>query len=278
MSMVLAAGSSLANATEGQAESYIADALSVMRGNQQITFQIAGTELIGNKTRYFSTNVFFQPELTGPAKLEIDEYEIKGEQTEYVNRVVGDGKSLWTYDMRRAKYSSVTYGFDTETRPKDVPNTTTAVLNLVYAKSSGATSYAVRLLREIFAGDSTRYQAWAPGCVAVEAPFAPAPGISDLLVAGRTYNSRLDSNNVVIQRSIVYGPLTYQPTRFVAFRVDYDPASGSPSLGLINFAERNTTRVVDWALIVSPGIQAAPAGLFRPYTLEALAGWINIRG
>ena len=255
-------------------EEAIWQAYQNLAADSSFELSVNGTETIGKVTTPFNSVLYFttatNPEtgLTTSAKLELDDYDGNGN---LLRRYVGDGQTLWYYDLSARRYSASFYSFYGTTPPATYPGSDAPrMLAQLYPESTGPTTYVARLLREVNPGSNLltpTYSSWAPG----ETPMVPlsSPATPDPLVPSRSYES------VGADEYVVYGPGSANPKRSVAFELhDLNGGTGIPNWTLNNvyFADQKPNRFEQWTLNVTTG-STLPTWAFVPFTAAQTTGW-----
>ena len=146
------------------AEQPIQQGFTTLRGHAGLTLTLDGTQKIGTDpaTTFKTVTYWFQDVESGRpmAKVEMLGY-VNGSATFLL---VGDGVTLWAYDMVRNEYSTSRYGAFNGAQPADYVN---ALLNTMRSMIKGQAAYPVRLLSETYAGENARYTTWVPGTAIV---------------------------------------------------------------------------------------------------------------
>lgn len=183
-------------------EQPIQDGFALLRTHPGLQVTLDGTQQIGADpaTTLRTVTYWFQDVEGGRpmAKVEMLGY-VNGVQT-FV--MVGDGITLWAYDLTRNEYSASRYGEFNGNQPADYVN---ALLNTMRSMIKGQAAYPVRLLSETYAGENARYTTWLPGTAIVDTgtsiryamgnplrrqldfTYNPGPGISKITYFDEVY-------------------------------------------------------------------------------------------
>ncbi|HVL40501.1 MAG TPA: hypothetical protein VM328_14010 [Fimbriimonadaceae bacterium] len=219
-------------------ENRVRDTFINLRGSSTLWLRIEGSETTGNSTTAVTTDVFWSNPLTSPPSLELLDYR----GATLVNRTVGDSTVLWNYDPRRNQYSTARYGTYAGAAPVSATNN---LLQSLAAVQPGPPSYAARLLREVYGGDSAYYRHWVTG----NAPF--------VVENGQIYDDPITGRRFVSSANLDYAFFTQgNPVRrSVAFERWRD-SNGIWRLSAVYVAEREDLRgrlrVLDLRMSVHP--------------------------
>lgn len=140
-------------------EQPIQQGFETLRAHPGLQITLDGTQQIGNDQTTFRTVTYWYQDVENGRPM------AKVEMIGYVNSnatfiMVGDGVTLYTYDMVRNEYASSRYGTYSGNQPQDYVN---ALLESMRSIIKGQTAYPVRLLLEVYAGEAARYTTWLPG-------------------------------------------------------------------------------------------------------------------
>lgn len=191
-------------------------------------------------------------------------------------RIVGDGTTLYRYDLGRREVSTTTYGFYGDREPagysgSDAPK----LFSQLRAVTPGVANYGSRLLAEIDPAGidyAARYGDWMPGRSRlffdeVPAPIRTSTGVlqADTVtdpITGRVHVRGDD-------QYVFFGMDRSDTDRTVAFHMidsDGDPGNGTEvwQVQTVNVAIRAANRLLD--LTITPTASTIPAGAFQPYS------------
>jgi hypothetical protein len=199
---------------------------------------------------------------------EVDQIEmLQYTNSTLVSRVVGDGDTLWTYDLAHKTYSAIRYGGYGATRPASYR------LALLYAVDLAATreaAYVAHFLRDVYHTDGSgnlvpEYRSWMPS-VTTPTDLPQGPQV-DPVNPNVTYDGTPTTDFVLYNGS---------PNRTIAFQLQDDPPNANRALATITFDDVSTVgsqkAYTSWVL--TPYTQAlfAPAN-FQPYTAAQIQYW-----
>jgi hypothetical protein len=247
-------------------EQRIYNAYVRLRANDTLFVQVTGYEAIGSHQKGFNNSLYWSHEAAPTStKTELQEF-IDGVQ---IRRVVGDGNSLWSYDLKRKEYAASIYGNYTDTPGQNYERT---LLGLLNGTARGTSSYIARLVREVYQpGDTAGYRSWAPGYV----PTQLTTVTNDPIVSTRVYAP--SSSNVYI----AYGTDQATTNRSLVFELTYNSIDDDYDLTHVFYAERSgqgpTARLTDWTMDVVPSPTTDPEN-FVPYPAETMSTWRPVVG
>ncbi|QOJ10843.1 MAG: hypothetical protein HRU74_01800 [Chthonomonadaceae bacterium] len=187
----------------------------------------------------------------------------KAELQEFLNgnlrvRTVGDGVTLWHYDLARFAYNATTYGTFSGSPP---PTYLTNLIKGMGTHAEGQTTHLVRLIRETYDGGFAQFKPWIVG------------GASSLLTGGQSMddpvlgNQRTYVSSAAVEYAVFW---TGQPAnRSLAFEIISDPKFGGKIVNAVYYASvsavGNQSRLVEWTMMVRPDvIPAASNFVFVP--------------
>lgn len=250
-------------------QAIILSAYDTMRGEEAVTFMLAGTEQRVGQVRAFSLIGYFAPSIDprtnqpGPPKLEMFEMEGSGRDAVMLRRWVGTGDTFWSYDFRKRQYTAASY----EAVVNGAAPISKLVANLTQS-TSGPSAYVARLLTEVYGYSQPRFLNWAPGQSSQLTLIGER--IQDPIVGTRSYTGS------DVRSYFLMGMNDATPRRSVAFQLDPSPTGQFWTLNTIFFAERTAQRVIDWFMTITPGANELPEGAFEPYLATELAGWVPV--
>ncbi len=187
----------------------------------------------------------------------------KLESTEYANQVlrsrtVGDGTTLWAYDVLRNEYNATRYGsINSPTQPADYFQ---VLLQGYGSHSKGPGSFPARLLREVYGGGFAQFKSWliSPNEQIVGNGQIAADPVA---ATGRTYVGTPDTRFVIFW---VGAPAT----RSAVFEIYRDPNNPIDTLVRIYYADLSSVgtnaRLVEWQMSIQPTTPAANNFIFIP--------------
>ena len=185
-----------------------------------------------------------------------------------VKRVVGDGNTLWSYDLSVHQYSATPYG---GTPGYARPDTYLGdLLNDVNWAASGSDAYLTKLLRQVFSSSTPTYTSWMPGVTSVM--LQQDYPVYDPVNSAVTYFPTPTDNFYVYNNA---------PKRSIAFEVaagltsnqNSQPVSGLQNIyfNQVEVIARNE-RLTQWTITPYLGLTFS-ADIFKPYTGKQIQGW-----
>ncbi|AIE87012.1 hypothetical protein OP10G_3644 [Fimbriimonas ginsengisoli Gsoil 348] len=270
--LALAAGTSAQTTpaqTAGQAaELRIQGVFDKLRMNDGLHFSITGTERVDKVSTPINSDLYYQTstDSTGRVVIKsnlIDSISPNGVPV-YTSETIADGKLVWAYDRIQHTYSVVPYDVQNSQDPS--LQSPTYARDLLYsmnqsASASGRSSYATRLLRELYADPSgAKYRSWMPG----RTPYETS-----------TYHDPFNNLDITAPNS-VYEVYDTDPRRAIAFEIYTDPNTNEDSLSRIYFTERaqfgTKVKVTSWSLAPT-ATNDFSAARFAPYNRDEIRGW-----
>lgn len=275
-------------------ETAIQVALGQLNSQQTLFLQLQGSVTFHGNTTPIVTNLSFNSFLGGPSGTYLTD---QVEMETWVNgvlqkRLVGDGKTFWSYDLKNHVYSATLYGgTNSAARPT---NYVTDLLNNINWAATGNDAYLTKLLRQIYnpidaSSSSTttnpnltdpnynpqliRYTSWMPGIASQD--LLPPNAVTDPI------NSQLQYSPTPADSFYLYNG---SPKRTIAFEVLQGTAGAGGTvppvtLQTIYFNQLDTIahfqRLTSWQIKPYTGITFA-ASLFQPYTALQTQGWHSI--
>lgn len=194
------AATSLAQLT-ATAEQRVQEVFANLRGSSTLWLRTDATQTIGQNTSVFASDLFYAQRIGALPTIELLDYR----GSNLAHRVVADSVVLWAYDPRRNEYSTARYGVYSGNPPA------TALGNLLQSVGSMVTSpssYAARLLREVYGGEAAMYRHWVTGNTPVTVDTVNPVYIDP--IAGRTFTAGPDLEYVVftqgnpVRRSAIF--------------------------------------------------------------------------
>jgi hypothetical protein len=140
-------------------EEPIQHGFETFRSHPGIKLTLDGVQQIGDTSTPLRTITYWYQDVENGrpmAKLEMQGF-VAGVQT---YEIVGDGVTLWAYDLTRSEYSASRYGNYNGNQPAGYVN---SLLGSLRSMIKGYAAYPVRLLSESYGGENARYTTWAPG-------------------------------------------------------------------------------------------------------------------
>ena len=267
-------------------ETTIQAALQQLSSQQTLFLQLQGSILYHGNSVPLITNLSWNSFLGGATGTYLTD---QVEMETWVNgvltkRLVGNGTTLWSYDLKNRVYSATNYGGSGTTRPGTY---VTDLLNDLNWAATSNDAYLTRLLRQIYNPVSTTsnvddpsynpsgitYASWMPGVPSVQLP-ATNPTTDPI------------NNQVVYSPSAADNFFLYNgsPRRSITFEVlNGTPAVGTTvipeTLETVYFNQLDTVnhfqRLTSWQIKPYTGFTFATT-LFQPYTPIQIQGWHTV--
>ena len=264
-------------------EAMVREAYENQRQNSDLVLEMRGTDTRAGSTAtihavlYWRLSADPRTNQSSRAQVELDVSDVNAKGEDVLRmRIVGDGTSLYRYDVARREVSTSLYGFYGTTPPagyagSDAPK----LLAQLRSATPGLSAYLVRLLEEMNpagSGYADRYADWMPGRRKMtfdEVPMPPRRTTGNSLfdtvtdpITGRAFMRNADEWMFVGMDSL-------GTDRTVAFRMVDENAHAEGTyprwvVGSLNVAQRAPNRVVDLTLVPNSG--TAPAWAYSPYT------------
>jgi hypothetical protein len=246
-------------------EQRIVTGLAKLRDEQQLYLFIEGSETINGVTNRYKTHLYWQTDAaTGKPTTKFQLLQVHDNAPGgplLVQRIVGNGETVWNYDHRAKEYSATQYGGYGAARPQ---NYAKDLLQSVNSSAKGQAVWATKLLREIHADSNVSYKSWMPGVQPYELWDGPTPD--------PVWNERVYMGTPAIDYVMYDG----SPRRTIVFELQDDPPSDDYRLSAIYFTERSkvgrSDRLVEWKMTPFKGI-AFDEKNFAPYTYNETRGW-----
>ena len=242
-------------------ESRIYDAFVRLRANDSLYLQMTGSTAYGNSASPFQNTLLWEQKTLPMQSSKVQLSEYSGSTLQ--RRIVGDGNTLWSYDLNRKEFSATIYGNFSETQGQNYNRDLLGQLN---SAGRGQSAYLIRLVREAYqpSGDST-YRRWAPGyeptllTVPTKDPITQHPYTP---ILGRDY--------------IAYGTTNLNTKRSLVFELSQDPNTLEWDLLNIYYADKSgSNSAPKWTywvmqIVSNPTIAA---GTFSTYPAASVANW-----
>ena len=258
------------------------DAYQNFRSNDTMKFDMTGTDTFGTLSNPVHVVAYFRlsddPRTDKKTRAEID----LGIFTPTKNgdvltmRIVGDGTTLYRYDMTRREVSTTTYGYYGNREPDNYSGSDAPKLfSQLRAVTPGVANYVARLLGEVNPAGinyAAHYNDWMPGRSRLFFDEVPTPI--------RTPNSVIQAETVTDpitgrvylrggDQYVFFGMDRSDTDRTVAFHMvdsDGDPSNGTEvwEVQTVNVAIRTPNRLLDLTLTPTPA--TIPTGAFQPYS------------
>ena len=290
---------SLAAAQEptGPHERNVWDAYLNLRANDDLRFELRGTDASGSVSTsihavlYWRLSEDARTGLKSKAQVELDVYRLnaKGED-EIVYRIVGDGTTLYRYDMAKLEVAATTYGFyGTQAPERYVGSDAPKLISQLRAAIPGPAAYVARLLSEVNpagADWTSRFTSWDPGTLALDFDEAWNSVADDAKTpsGGMRKNPNIPE---IASDDVLIDPLTEAPyvrgdakslwffyrvaqnapRQTMAVHLRDDAADGEAPYWVLDswrMTKATPGRLLDLALDARP--ETAPAWAFAPYT------------
>ena len=244
-------------------------ALSQLASNQSLFLQLTGYITFKGKSTPIVSNLSWSTSTTGTKAL--DQLEIQESVNgALVRRIVGDGDTLWNYDLVAHQYSATSYGGYGATRPDSY---LADLLNDVNWSATGQTSYLAKLLRQIY-NSSGLYISWMPGVRSINLP-------QNVPVADPVNQNQVYSPTATDWFYLYDG----SPKRTIAFEiVPQTQSNGLPPIDVLKTINLNQVdqvgrllRYTQWQITPYTGVTFS-TNIFLPYTGTQIQGWRPIVG
>ena len=249
-------------------EAVLQNALSQMSQQPSLYLQLNGSITFHNKVTPLITNLAWSNSTVGTTQLlqvDIETY-VNGVETK---RIVGDGNTLWNYDLSLHQYSATSYGGTPGlARPEYYLQNLLSDLN---GAATGNDGYLTKLLRQIYTQPVSNYTSWMPGVTCYQLPQGGYP-VADPVNPDRTYYPSASDDYYLYNAS---------PKRTIVFEIApgvSNNANGQGVSGLENvyFNQLETVtrypRLVQWVITPYTGFTFATT-LFEPYSGQDVKGW-----
>ncbi len=268
-------------------EAMVWDAYQNFRSNDLLKFEMTGTDTVGKVTTPVHVVIYYRlstDSRTGrksKAEVDVDVYTATSSGEVLTMRIVGDGKTLFRYDIPRREMTSTTYGYYGNVEPANyVGSDAPKLFSQLRAQTPGVASYAVRLLVEMNPAGldfSPRYADWLPGRARMFFDEVPVPlrHLADPIeaetvtdpVTGRVYLRGDD-------RYVFYGLDRVDTDRSISFHLydaDGDPENGTElwEVQTMDVGLRSGNRLLALQVVpnmINPLLPDYPAGTFQPYS------------
>ncbi len=256
----------VAQAQQSPSQARIEAGLEKLRGESQLYLYVEGSETIGSVTNRYKTHLYWQvaelPSQRATTKFQLLQvHENAPGGPLLLQRIVGNGDTVWNYDHQAKEYSALQYGGYGSARPAKY---TQNLLQFITSTSTGQAAWATKLLREIHTMGDTTQRSWMPGVQPYELPDGSTP---DPLWSDRVYSGTPTVDHVMYNGS---------PRRSIVFELEEDSDTSAYRLSNLFFTERgrvgNKDRMVEWKLTPFKGI-AFDEKNFAPYTYAETRGW-----
>lgn len=256
-------------------EPVIQDALTKFAFNQSLFLQLNGSITYRGKVTPLVTNLYWNTIRSGSRQtLQVDMESYSNGVL--IKRIVGDGDSLFSYDLLLHQYSATLYGSN---NPTQVRRDTYQVdlLNALNLEANGNDGYLTKLLRQIFTivptaggGLASNFTSWMPGVPTFH--LLQGNPVPDTISPNVTYypSAGLD-----------YYAYNTTPKRTIVFEIASDTTvdeTGRSVNGLVNvyFNQMETInrfgRLIQWVITPYSGF-AFSTSQFVPYSGQDLRGW-----
>jgi len=269
------------------------NAWSQLAQEQQLYLQLAGTVTYHGKQTVLGTDLYWSSTVSGTGATASTTYQVDIESHTngvLTKRIVGDGNTLWSYDMLLHQYSATSYGGTPGlARPTNYLLNLLESLNLLTMSND---AYLTKLLRQIYNPANTTnglytssqvginengytgaiyYSSWMPGVPSYQ--LLQGNQVADPVNPAQVYYPSASADyyayNASPKRTIVF---LFSPGTTVT-------ASGTPpvsGLTTVYFNQAETlsgyTRLVQWTITPQP-VTTFSTSLFLPYTGQQIQGW-----
>ncbi len=124
-------------------------------------YRLQGAITVGSANDTITTDMYWSATVSnGQPLTNVELLEYKNNVLQ--RRLVGDGNTLWIYDISHKTYSAVPYG---SFKPVQPANYNVTLAEYLDAAESGPSSYLGRLARQVYGGYAVTYTSWLPGTV-----------------------------------------------------------------------------------------------------------------
>jgi hypothetical protein len=263
-------------------DSTLKSALSQLQLQPTLYLQLNGSTTYRDKVTPFVTNLYWSNSTVGTTptlQVDIESYV----NNVLVKRIVGDGDTLWSYDLSMHQYSATSYG---GTPGYVRPSTySTDLLNDLNLLASGNDGYLTKLLRQIYTtGTPTvlnptspiaNYTSWMPGVPSSQ--LIQGVPVTDPVNSSVTYYPSASDD---------YYAYNASPKRTIVFEIAPGVTANSSNqmvsgLENIYFNQLETinrnSRLVQWIITPYTGFTFS-TNLFVPYSGRDLQGWRMVVG
>jgi|GEM_PF-7065899 len=269
---VLASACALGQTAPTPAEDAITTAHRQLSTYENLSMILDGTDRVGDVVTRIRVEGYFSGRRDGPApKLNLAFYEMGPTETAWrkTYEIVGDGRSIWTYNGSRREYSAAVYS-----RP-GTPAGNEAARNaaLFGADKSafGPGAYISRLMRELFSGPEARYRNWMPARTPYQLPVAPPT--QDPVVPA---DIRPPYQPTAEEEYYLYDGSPRRSMVMVRRQDSTDPDVPVWYLSSVKFGERSTLRgqprLVEWSMNIQTAADLTNAR-FTAYAPGEIAGY-----
>ncbi len=161
---LLATQASLAQSADPN-EVVLQDALRQLSFQQTLFLQLNGSVTFHGKVTPVVSNLSWSANTAGTTptmQVDLKSY-VNGA---LVKRIVGDGSTLWSYDLKQHQYSATSYGGTPGlARPEGYVSHLLSDLNWA---ATGSDGYLAKLLRQIYNPANLNYESWMPGIPTIQ--------------------------------------------------------------------------------------------------------------
>ncbi len=246
------------SAAQSTAVSLVQAAFQNLRAEPSIWMRMTGTDAINGNGVALIADTFwyttYSPTGQPISKLEMTEFRNGVLST----RIVGDGTTLWAYNVAKNEYAASNYG--AINAPSQPPTYQQALLQGFGSHAKGQIVHPARLLREVYSGGFALYRPWL--IAAQERVVQGTQSFDDpVLGAARRYQA------TPTQTFLVFW--TGSPaTRSLAFGTFLDQNTNTWKLGSVYYADSSAvgsnSRLVEWGMSIQPVQPSVGNFLFVP--------------
>jgi outer membrane lipoprotein-sorting protein len=151
-----------------EASDWVRAGLEDLNTQKTISIDLAGTYTYGDTVQALRTQLFFKTSFDTDGK-QIDRLEcvdyVDGTMT---HRIVGDGMTLWSFNVDTNQYSATTYGSYTKVQAEGYAR---KLFQGFMSESKGQTTYLARLMLDARGYDLVKYSPWIPAATPEVANF-----------------------------------------------------------------------------------------------------------
>ncbi|MDR3689489.1 MAG: hypothetical protein P4L46_08935 [Fimbriimonas sp.] len=242
---------------------------SQLASNETLFLQLNGAVNYGSKITPIISTLAWSTSTSGAkpiAQLELQEFT----NGVMMKRIVGDGDTLWSYDMVAHTYSATSYGGSGSTRPTDYQQDLLSDLNWA---TTGQTAYLAKLLRQVYSTTGT-FISWMPGVRSQNLP-QNVP-VNDPINPYQSYSPTANDWFYLYNGS---------PKRSIVFEiVPQAQSSGLPPIDTLQnifFSQVDqlgaSVRFTHWQVTPYPGVTFSTE-IFQPFSGSQIQGWHPVVG
>lgn len=267
-------------------EKTVWEAYQNLRTNKTFVFDMRGREVYGKNEVLTHAILSWRRSydrrtgLDSKVQVSLNIFDVTPKEEVLRMRIVGDGTTLYRYDMIRKEVVTTTYGFFSDRAPDNYANTVRSdgpkLLSQLRVAAPGLASYLVRLVAEINPSGSdfaAKHSSWVPDYPVLNDPAVPGGRkmynyFDEILSPLRqTNNPEVPDDDIVTDpisgqpflrgkdQYVFYGYGKANPERTVAFSL-YDADSSEESqrweVRQVNVASKTPNRFFE--LVITPNV------------------------